>query len=167
MEDTHATHNYMVSMKQIIAKARITIDDNLDLEELNEMTAKDDTPKSPRAGAYPVQTYNPERGQSGSRKFNKPKQNVRPQGEKRKYQPDSEPSNMDARGNLLYDMSGNPQDLTKETPKRMQFDPSAPHTSGFQSYGSKKIHSPRFTHNNKRQQTSNPVQKPNSGQTTD
>ena len=99
-EDTHSTHNYMVSMKQIIAKARITIDDLIDLNELNQMTAGLLQPDSEslQAGAYQVQTHPAQQDRGGPRTFNKPP-HAKFQGMKRNFH--QEPKNIDERGNFI------------------------------------------------------------------
>ena len=119
--DTHATNNYLVSMKQIIHKARIAIDNNLDINEINKASSGFNRHNDAYASAYPIQTISPEQETNPENNFrkNRPKDQFR--GTKRRYQEINEPINMDARGDLRYDWKGNPIDLSHQEPKRMKF----------------------------------------------
>ena len=111
-------------MKQIIHKARIAIDNNLDIEAINRASSGFITHNNVSASAYPVQTINPTQRQNQENNFRRYKPNNQFRGIKRQYQEIEEPVNMDARGDLRYDVRGNPIDLTKQDPKRTRFDNS-------------------------------------------
>ena len=58
--DTHTTNNYLVTMRQIIHKARIAIDNNLDVNEINRASIGMARNNDVYASAYPVQANKPE-----------------------------------------------------------------------------------------------------------
>ena len=69
--DTHTTNNYLTTMKQIIHKARIAIDNNLDINEINGASIGIARYNDAYASAYPVQTINPEQETNRGNNFRK------------------------------------------------------------------------------------------------
>ena len=104
--DTHMTNNYLVTMKQIIHKARIAIDNNLDINEINRVSIGNAKSNSICATANPVHT-NTETIQGNSSQTNG--DNNQPRGVKRQAE------NQD-------DWRGNPVDSSQQQPKRRKFD---------------------------------------------
>ena len=99
--DTHTTNNYLVTMKQIIHKARISIDNNLDINEINRVSIGNARNNSACASAYPVHTNNTETIQGNSSQTNG--DNNQPRGVKRQAE------NQD-------DWRGNPVDFSQHIP---------------------------------------------------
>ena len=69
--DTHMTNNYLSTMKQIIHKARIAIDNNLDINEINQVSMRDTKGNGTNASAYTVQTNTHEQGRNKGNRFQK------------------------------------------------------------------------------------------------
>ena len=112
--DTHTTNNYLVTMRQIIHKARIAINNNLDVNEINKASIGMARNNDVHASAYPVQTNKPEQEETRGNNFRKNGFNNQSRGIKRQYQGDNEPTNMDSRGALRYDWKGNLIDISQQ-----------------------------------------------------
>ena len=119
--DIHATNNYLVTIQQIINKARIAIDNNLDIEAINRANSKYAQYNHISASSYQVQA-NTEQKQTPDNTFRRNNGNNQFRGNKRQYNEFREPVNMDARGDLRYNIKGRPIDLTKQEPKRTRYD---------------------------------------------
>ena len=136
--DTHTVINYLSTMKQIIHKARIAIDNSLDVGEIDQTSMGDYgtyyQKGGPHASTYTVQAKN--RGQGGYRgnRFQKRGYHNQYRGNKRWYDYNNEeqPINMDSRGDLRWDHKGNPIDLTNSQDTDQA---SAWYTSGFGDNG--------------------------------
>ena len=97
--DIHATNNYLITIKQIINKARIAIDNNLDIEAINRANSGFVPYNNISASVYQVQA-NTEQKQTPDNTFRRYNGNNQFRGNKRQYHEFREPINMDARGDL-------------------------------------------------------------------
>ena len=143
--DTHTVNNYLSTKKQIIHKARIAIDNNLDVDEIDQTSTRDSGRGIFSASTYTVQTNNREqRGYKGSR-FQKGENQQHYRDNKRSYDHinNNRPTNMDSRGDLRYDWKGNPIDITDNQRKRRNFENAKgqSHASALYTQGSRDNHS--------------------------
>ena len=69
--DTHTTNNYIATMKQIIHKARIAIDNNIDVGEINQASTNMASNGSTRVSAYAVQTEDRKQDKAKGNNFQK------------------------------------------------------------------------------------------------
>ena len=130
-EDTHKVNNYLSTMKQIIVKCKVEIENMIDVNQCDEASTED----GDQASVYPAQAHGHGRGyrgQFGQRRgeYNGHRGNQggyynKHRGGQRGYQNHyrgnhgnhDRPINMDDRGNLIWDYYGKPVDLTKDEDK--------------------------------------------------
>ena len=115
--DTHTTRNYMLTMRQMIHRIRISIDSDIDINEINQASRAKSY--NQEASTYAVSTADQENDKPRGNNFQRNnKHNKRPYNNQDRNQP----INMDSRGDLRYDWKGNPIDMTHQQPKRRRFD---------------------------------------------
>merc|ERR1712101_103920 len=111
--DNHKVNNYLSTMKQIIVKCKVEIENMVDMNQGDKARNKD----TDNASVYSAQThgsgyesrghYNSYRGNQGSH-YNKHR------GGYQSYRDNGKPINLDDRGNYLWDFDGNPIDASKD-----------------------------------------------------
>ena len=119
--DTHTTRNYMATMRQMIHRIRISIDSDIDINEINQASRV--KAQTQEASTYAVSTTDQENDKPKRNKFQK-------NNNKNKRSYNNEPINMDSRGDLRYDWKGNPIDMSHQQPKRKRFEASTYFTTG-------------------------------------
>merc|ERR1711873_288306 len=101
-EDNHKGNNYLFTMKQIIIKCKVQIENMVDVNQGDKARNKD----IDQASVYSAQTYG--RGYGSRGHYNKHR------GGYQSYKDNRKPINLDDRGNYLWDFDGNPIDASKE-----------------------------------------------------
>ena len=112
-EDNHKVNNYLFTMKQIIIKCKVEIENMVDVNQGDKARNKD----IDQASVYSAQTY--ERGYGSRGRYNSYRGNQEGYGNKHRggyqsYKGNGKPINLDDRGNYLWDFDGNPIDASKE-----------------------------------------------------
>merc|ERR1712115_180155 len=111
--DNHKVNNYLSTMKQIIVKCKVEIENMVDVNQGDQARNKE----TDNASVYSTQThgsgygsrghYNSYRGYQGNH-YNKHR------GGYQSYKDNGKPINLDDRGNYLWDFDGNLIDASKE-----------------------------------------------------
>ena len=94
--DTHTTRNYMVTMRQMIHKARIAIDSDIDIQEINQ--ASRTKVSNLEASTYTVNTKDQETDKPRGNNFQRNQFNNRYNKRTYNCQDKNEPIKMDSRG---------------------------------------------------------------------
>merc|ERR1712030_255904 len=106
-------NNYLSTMKQIIVKCKVEIENMVDVNQSDQARNKD----TDEAAVYSAQTYGSSygsRGRYNNYRGNQGSHYNKHRGGYQSYKDNRKPINLDDRGNYLWDFDGNPIDASKE-----------------------------------------------------
>ena len=112
-KDNHKVNNYLFTMKQIIIKCKVEIENMVDVNQGDLAKNKD----IDQASVYNTQTYGRDddsRGSYNNYRGNQGSHYNEHRGGYQSYKDNRKPINLDDRGNYLWDFEGNPIDASKE-----------------------------------------------------
>merc|ERR1711895_283750 len=111
--DNHKVNNYLSTMKQIIVKCEVEIENMVDVNQGDQARNKE----TDNASVYSTQTHGSgygSRGHYSSYRGYQGNHSNRNRGGYQSYKNNGKPINLDDRGNYLWDFYGYPIDASKE-----------------------------------------------------